>query len=51
MPIEKVEPGLAALEAQPRVTRMVLLRRIAEAWLEARWGRAILIGQIGDARD
>jgi len=35
MPIEKVEAGLAALEAQPRVIREVFLRRIAEAWLEA----------------
>lgn len=34
MPIEKVEAGLTALEAQPRVTREVLLRQIAEAWLE-----------------
>ena len=34
MPVEKVEAGLAALNAQPRVVREVLLRRIAEAWLE-----------------
>ncbi len=34
MPIEKVEAGLAALEAQPRVIRELLMRRIAEAWLE-----------------
>ncbi len=35
MPIEKVEAGLTALEAQPRVNREVLMRQIAEAWLEA----------------
>ena len=35
MPIEKVEAGLAALEAQPRVIREVVLRQIAEKWLEA----------------
>lgn len=34
MPMEKVEPGLAALEAQPTVTRELHVRRIAEAWLE-----------------
>ncbi len=34
MPIEKVETGLAALEAQPSVTRELLMRRIAEKWLE-----------------
>ncbi len=34
MPIEKVEAGLAALEAQSRVNREVVMRRIALAWLE-----------------
>ncbi len=34
MPIEKVETGLLALEAQPRVIRELLMRRIAEKWLE-----------------
>ena len=34
MPIEKVEAGLTALEAQPRVIREVVLRQIAERWLE-----------------
>ena len=34
MPIEKVEAGLAALEVQPRVTRELIMRRIAEVWLE-----------------
>ncbi len=34
MPVEKVEAGLAALEAQPLVVREVFLRRIAEVWLE-----------------
>ena len=34
MPIEKVEAGLAALEAQPRVIRELLMRRLAERWLE-----------------
>lgn len=34
MPVEKVEAGLAALEAQPRVVREAPMRRIAEAWLE-----------------
>ncbi len=38
MPIEKAEAGLAALEAQPRVVREVLMRRIAEAWLEGQRG-------------
>ncbi len=33
MPVEKVEAGLAALEAQPRVIRELLMRRIAERWL------------------
>ena len=31
---EEVERGLSALEAQATVTREVLMRRIAEAWLE-----------------
>ena len=35
MPMEKVEAGLASLEAQPRVIREVVLRQIAEKWLEA----------------
>ena len=39
MPIEKVEAGLTALEAQPRVIRESVLRQIAERWLEAQ-GRA-----------
>jgi hypothetical protein len=34
MPVEKVEAGLAALEAQPRAIRELSVRRIAEAWLE-----------------
>jgi len=34
MPMEKVEAGLAALEAQPRVIREALMRQIAEAWLD-----------------
>ncbi len=34
MPIEKVEAGLAALEGRPLVTRELLMRRLAEAWLE-----------------
>lgn len=34
MPVEKVEAGLIALEAQPRVIRQVLLRRIAERWVD-----------------
>ncbi|MGD0267384.1 MAG: hypothetical protein ABSD47_20935 [Candidatus Methylomirabilota bacterium] len=38
MPVEEVEAGLAALEAQPRVIREVLMRRIAEAWLEGALG-------------
>jgi hypothetical protein len=36
MTVERVEAGLAALEVQPRVVREVLLRRIAQAWLEGR---------------
>ena len=31
---EEVEKGLTALEAQPAVTRELLMCRIAEAWLE-----------------
>jgi len=34
LPVEKVEAGLAALEAQPRVIREALMRRVAEKWLE-----------------
>jgi len=34
MPIEKVGAGLVALEAQPRVIRKVLMRRIAGGQLE-----------------
>jgi hypothetical protein len=34
VPMEKVEAGLVALEAQPRTIREALMRRIAEAWLE-----------------
>ena len=34
MPIEKVEAGLTALEALPRVIRELLMPRIAEAWLQ-----------------
>ncbi len=38
MPMEKVEAGLAALEAQPRVIRELFMRRIAEVWLEGQRG-------------
>jgi hypothetical protein len=38
IPVEKVEAGLAALETQPTVTREMLMRRIAEAWLEGQRG-------------
>ncbi len=34
VPTEEVERGLKALEAQPTVTRELLMRGIAEAWLE-----------------
>ncbi len=34
VPEEEAAKTLAAMEAQPTVTREVLLRRIAEAWLE-----------------
>ena len=34
IPLGEAERRLTALEAQPRVTRELLLRRIAEAWLE-----------------
>ena len=34
MLVEKVESGLAALEAQPQVIRGLVLRQIAEARLE-----------------
>jgi hypothetical protein len=36
MPVEEVETGLAALEAQPGAIQDIFLRRIAEAWLEGR---------------
>jgi len=45
MPTEKVEAGLAALEAQPRVIREVFLRRIAEKWLEGQRGAYRSIGR------
>jgi hypothetical protein len=41
IPVEEVEQGLKALEAQPAVTRELLMRRIAERWLEGQrreWG-------------
>ena len=34
IPLEEVERGLSALEAQAGVTRELFMRRIAEAWLE-----------------
>ncbi len=34
IPLEQAEKSLTAIEAQPTVTREVLMRRIAEAWLE-----------------
>ncbi len=34
IPVEEVEKGLSVLEGQPSMTREVLMRRIAEAWLE-----------------
>ena len=34
LPLEQAEKHLAAIDALPTVTRMLLLRRIAEAWLE-----------------
>jgi hypothetical protein len=33
--VDQVEQGLNALEGQPTVTRELLVRRIAAAWLEA----------------
>ena len=33
VPVERIEHLLAVFEAQPTVTRQLLLRRIAEAWL------------------
>ncbi len=41
IPVDQVEQGLSALEGHPRVTRELLLREIAEAWLEGQrrtWG-------------
>ncbi len=35
IPLEEAEKGLRAIEAQPSVTRELLMRRIAEAWLES----------------
>ena len=34
IPSEEVEQALTIIEAQPAVTREMLMRRIAEAWLE-----------------
>jgi len=34
IPLEEAKKGLMAIEAQPTVTRELLMRRIAEAWLE-----------------
>ncbi len=34
IPLAEAERALAGLEAQPTVTRELLMRRIAEAWLE-----------------
>jgi len=33
-PVEKVEAGVAPLEAQPRVVRGPVMRQIVEKWLE-----------------
>ncbi len=35
IPLEEAEKSLMAIEAQPTVTREMLMRRIAEAWLES----------------
>ncbi len=45
MPMEKVDAGLAALEAQPKVVRKALMRWIAEAW-----GRLVKFGSGIDQR-
>ena len=34
IPLERADHMLAGLEAQPTVTRELLMRRVAEAWLE-----------------
>jgi hypothetical protein len=34
IPLEQAEKSLTALEAQPTVTRELLMRRVAEAWLK-----------------
>jgi hypothetical protein len=34
IPVDQVDQGLSALESHPAVTRELLMRRIAEAWLE-----------------
>ncbi len=39
--VDQVDRGLNALEGQPTVTRELVMRRIAEAWLEGQrkvWG-------------
>ncbi len=41
IPLAEAERALAAIEAQPTVTRELLMRRIVEAWLEGHrkeWG-------------
>lgn len=37
IPLTEAERALAALEPQPTVTREILMRRIADAWLEGHW--------------
>ncbi len=38
IPVEEVEQGLKALEAQPTLRRELLMHRITEAWLEGQRG-------------
>ena len=48
LPADQVKRALATLEAQPQVTRELLLRRIVEAWLA--WQRGAC-GARGTARE
>ena len=49
LPLDQVETVLGALEAQPTVTRELLLRRIIEVWLARQWGAYRARGPAGDS--
>ncbi len=49
VPVEQAAETLAAIEAQPSITRQLLLRRFVEAWLEGQRRRGDLFGKGGTA--